>query len=105
MLKEPPKHKHLIGSAKTRQLTVTKCLQNGCELMAFYDSKEQKAKVKGMVGDRQVELAKTGKAMSIPQKLSNRDRIRLAAQGTKKKLESRMELNRLKKNQSTDSNN
>lgn len=71
--------------------------------MALYDNKAQKGQAQENMGREQIKMAKSGKATG--QKLSNRDRIKLSAAGARNMLEGRMAINRLKKNQHTDSNN
>ena len=71
--------------------------------MALYDNKSQKGKAQENMGREQAKMAREGYASG--QKLSNKDRIKLAAAGARNQMEGRMALNRLKKNQHTDSNN
>lgn len=63
----------------------------------LYDKKSQKAEAKINVGKEQIRMAREGSAGAIPQKLSNKDRLKLSKAGTKKLLEGTMEKNKVKR--------
>lgn len=71
--------------------------------MALYDNKSQRGTAQENMGREQTKMAREGYAGG--QKLSNKDRIKLATAGVRNQMEGRMHVNRLKKNQTTDSNN
>lgn len=56
--------------------------------------KKGRAKAAIGVGQAQIDMARSGKATALPEKLSNKERLKMAREGVKNKLDGMQRLNR-----------
>ncbi len=73
--------------------------------MSLFDSKEQAAEAQINGGRQMIAMAESGRASALPSKLSTSQKLDLHKKGAKEIIDGTRKLNKLRQNQSTDSNN